>query len=128
MGDQCLRSWERLRQPREYRRVFQYGKKLVAPAFVLYVLPEAVPCSRLGMAVSKRVGKAVVRNRVKRHIREVFRRHKERLHVPCDVVVVARRQASQASAVDFRRQFLTLLHHYQNKRTSSAGGKMQRSM
>jgi ribonuclease P protein component len=113
MGDQRLRSSERLRQPRDYQCVFQRGKKLVAPAFVLYVLPERVSCSRLGMAVSKRIGKAVVRNRVKRHLREVFRRQKGRLHVPCDVVIVARRQAAQTTAADFRRQFLTLLRRYQ---------------
>jgi ribonuclease P protein component len=113
MGGQCLRSSERLRRPSEYQRVFQHGKKLVAPMFVLYALPTSEPHSRMGMAVSKRVGRAVVRNRVKRLIRELFRQHKTRLRSPCDVVFVARRRVAEASLGDCTRQFLTLLRRCQ---------------
>ena len=111
--DQRLRSSERLHQTQEYQRVFRHGKKLVSPLFVIYVYPSSESFSRLGMAVSKRVGKAVVRNRIKRLIREVFRRHKTVIKSPCDVVVVARQRAADASFVDFARQFLTLLGRYQ---------------
>jgi ribonuclease P protein component len=111
--DQRLRSSERLRQTREYQRVFQHGKKLVSPLFVIYIHPGSTSFSRLGMAVSKRVGKAVVRNRIKRLIREVFRRHKTAFKSPCDVVVVARQQAADASFADVTRQFLILLGRYQ---------------
>jgi ribonuclease P protein component len=108
MGDQRLRSSERLRHPREFRRVFRYGKKLVTPIFILHILPTSAPCSRLGMAVSKRVGKAVIRNRVKRLIRELFRQHKAALQPTCDVVFVARRPAAEASLEECTRQFLAL--------------------
>ena len=111
--DQRLRSSERLHQAQEYQRVFQHGKKLVAPLFAIYIHPSPEPFSRLGMAVSKRVGKAVVRNRVKRLIREVFRCHKSFIKSPCDVVVVARQPAADASFVDVARQFLILLGRYQ---------------
>ena len=112
MGDQRLRPSERLRRPRDFQYVFQHGKKLVAPMFVLYVLPGSEPDFRLGMAVSKHVGKAVVRNRVKRLIRELFRQHKTRLRLPCDVIFVARRQAAAGSLREYTEQFLTLLRHY----------------
>lgn len=111
--DQRLRSSERLRQTREYQRVFQHGKKLVSPLFVVYIHPSPESFSRLGMAVSKRVGKAVVRNRIKRLVRELFRRHKKRFESPCDVVIVARQQAANASFADFTRQFSILLGRYQ---------------
>jgi ribonuclease P protein component len=113
MDDQCLRRVERLRRPSEYQRVFQHGKKLVAPLFVLYILPGSEPYSRLGMAVSKRVGNAVIRNHVKRLMRELFRRHKTQLQPACDVVFVARRRAVKASLEEYTRQFLTLLHRCQ---------------
>ena len=111
--DQRLRSSECLRQAREYQCVFQHGKKLVSSLFVIYIYPSSEPFSRLGMAVSKRVGKAVVRNRIKRLIRELFRRHKKLFESPCDVVIVARHRAANASFVDFTRQFLILLSRYQ---------------
>jgi ribonuclease P protein component len=115
---QRLRSSERLRRPSEYQRVFQHGKKLVTSMFILYVLPGPEPHSRLGMAVSKRVGRAVVRNRVKRLIRELFRQHKARLRPPCDVVFVARPRAAGASLNEYTQQFQTLL-----RRCQQAGGR-----
>jgi ribonuclease P protein component len=114
--DQRLRSSERLRQRREYQRVFQHGDKLVSALFVVYIYPSSESFPRLGMAVSKRVGKAVVRNRIKRLIRELFRHHKRYFKSPCDVVIVARQRAANASLVDFTRQFLTLLSRYQQSK------------
>ena len=73
MGDQRLRPVERLRCPRAYQRVFEQGEKLVGSLFILYVLPTSEPYSRLGMAVSKRLGNAVVRNRVRRRLRHLMR-------------------------------------------------------
>lgn len=109
MGDQRLQPVERLRCPRAYRRVFQQGKKLYSPLFILYLLPTSRPYSRLGLAVSKRIGPAVVRNRVKRRLREVFRRHKDLLDPHCDVVAVARSAAAHASASVYTEQYCGLL-------------------
>ena len=108
MGDQRLQPSERLHHPREFRHVFRHGEKLVTPIFIFHILPTSAPCSRLGMAVSKRVGNAVVRNRVKRLIRELFRRYKTALQPTCDVVFVARRHAAEASLEEYIRQFLAL--------------------
>ena len=109
MGNQRLQPVERLRCPKAYRQVFQQGKKLLSPLFVLYVLPTSQPHPRLGLAVSKRIGSAVVRNRVKRRLREVFRHHKELLEPPCDIVVVARSAAAKAPASVYTEQFCRLL-------------------
>ena len=119
MGDQRLQPAERLRCPRAYRRVFQQGKKLLSPLFVLYVLPTSQPHSRLGLAVSKRIGSAVLRNRVKRRLREVFRRHKELLDPPCDIVFVARSAAAKASSAVYTEQFRKLLRDCQHGRQES---------
>jgi ribonuclease P protein component len=114
MGDQRLRPAERLQRPSEFQRVFQHGKKLIAPFFIVYILPTSASYSRLGIAVSKRVGQAVVRNRVKRYVRELFRRHKALLVPPCDVVFVARREAAEASLEAYAQQFLRLLRRGQS--------------
>ena len=113
MDDQCLRPAERLRHPREFQEVFQHGKKLVAPTFILYLLPTSASHSRLGLAVSKRVGNAVVRNRIKRLLRELFRRHKGLLQPGYDVVFVARQGAADAPLAEYTQQFLRLLHRSQ---------------
>lgn len=48
----------------------------------------------MGLAVSRKVGKAVTRNRIKRYLREFYRTHRERLTQPCQFVVVARPPAA----------------------------------
>lgn len=123
MGDQGLSSMERLRHRREFERVFQHGIKQVSPAFVWYCLPTSGPHSRLGMAVSKRVGGAVVRNRVKRYTREFFRRHKMQLDPPCDIVVVARRQAADLPYAESVQQFASLLRRHLRGQRQQRGDK-----
>ena len=121
MGDQRLRPRERLRCPRAYQRVFEQGEKLVGSLFILYVLPTSEPYSRLGLAVSKRIGNAVVRNRIKRSLRETFRRHKACLLSSCDLVCVARREAAGAPLALYTQQFLLLLRRCQ--RLAHLGGE-----
>ena len=116
MGDQRLRPVERLRCPRAYQRVFEQGEKLVGSLFIFYVLPTSKPYSRLGIAVSKRIGNAVMRNRIKRYLREMFRRHKAFLLSSCDLVCVARREAAGAPLALYTQQFLLLLQRCQRLR------------
>lgn len=65
--------------------------------------------SRLGITVSKRVGGAVVRNRVKRLVREVFRRYRDRLVPPQTVLVIGRAAAATASYADVKRELARAL-------------------
>ncbi|MCL2203872.1 MAG: ribonuclease P protein component [Defluviitaleaceae bacterium] len=74
-----------LRTGRAFRRVYQGGRHVASPFFVVYRLPSCE--TRLGLSVSKKVGNAVVRNRVRRLIKESFRL---RPPAPGMYVVVAR--------------------------------------
>lgn len=121
MRDQRLAPCERLRCRREFERVFQHGEKQVSAAFVWYMLPTSNVGSRLGMAVSKRVGGAVVRNRVKRYTREFFRQHKDQFDPPCDVVVVARHKAADMDYAESVRDFLSLLRRYRRTQPRQQG-------
>lgn len=62
--------------------------------FVCYMVRREEPGSKLGLVVSRKVGKAVVRNRVKRYIREYFRQHHQEFEAPVELVVVARAEAA----------------------------------
>ncbi|MHC4592579.1 MAG: ribonuclease P protein component [Planctomycetota bacterium] len=77
----------RLLHERDFRRVYRTGRRLqVFPLrFCAARLPEGK--SRLGLAVSRKVGNAVVRNRWKRAVREAFRLNRHRLHAAYDLVV-----------------------------------------
>src|SRR5689334_6615954 len=96
--DQRFRRDERLRHKRDFKRVFERGRRYNYSGLTMWVLPRAAKDdrkSRLGLAVSKAYGNAVARNRIKRLIREVFRLHKARLREPIDMVVSARGQLNK---------------------------------
>lgn len=86
----------RLRRSREFARVRRAGRSVGTPLLVLYVLPRRSPQARVGFSVSKRVGNAVVRNRVKRHMREAVRLHLPSLRPGQDLVLIARPAAASA--------------------------------
>ncbi|MEK8089637.1 ribonuclease P protein component [Thermithiobacillus plumbiphilus] len=108
----------RLLKAAEFQQVFQQGRKIVSSELVIYVLAREATGSRLGMAVSRKVGKSVHRSRIKRLLREAFRLNQ--MHWPaCDLVVVARPGARQLTlelatrrlqeAVKIRRAALPLV-------------------
>lgn len=75
---------------------------------VLYVRKNRTACNRVGVTVSKKLGKAVVRNRVRRRLREVYRLHESRFLPGWDIVVVARHRAITASFSDLTKAYLSL--------------------
>jgi len=80
----------RLIHRRQFQAVFAQGVKTVGPHFVGYAMNGDGEACKLGIAVSRKVGNAVVRNRVKRQVREWFRTHRHLLRPGLQVVIVAR--------------------------------------
>jgi ribonuclease P protein component len=84
----------RLSRSADFDRVFRSGRSHACREFVLYVFPRGEEgSSRLGLSVSRKVGGAVERNRVKRLLREAFAVESARLPPGTDAVVIARRDA-----------------------------------
>ena len=75
---------------------------------VLYARKNRSDCNRVGITVGKKLGKAHIRNRVRRRIREVYRLNEEQFQPGWDIVVVARSRAVEVSFGKLTRSFLSL--------------------
>lgn len=113
-GDCRFPRTARLRRPLDFKAVYAGRTSVAAGPLVLYGLRRPDNgVSRLGLSVSRRVGHAVVRNRWKRRLRDVFRRLRERLPAGLDIVVVVRAagppRAGAAGVAAIERLLLDLI-------------------
>ena len=75
---------------------------------VLYARKNRLDTNRVGITVSKKLGHAVVRNRIRRRLREVYRLNEHRFQPGWDIVVVARSRAVDASFQRLTKSYLSL--------------------
>ena len=91
-----FRRSERLCKRRQFLEVYKSGHKIHSGTMVLYARENGLSKHRLGLTVSRKIGKAVARNRIKRRLRELFRLRKEGIPGSLDIVINVKRSAARA--------------------------------
>jgi len=94
MGPETFQKQEKLRKRKEFNQAFQTGRRFDSKNFIVLVSQNPLGIRRLGLTVSKKVGKAVKRNRIKRLLREFFRLNKEKMPESKDILIVAKKRTS----------------------------------
>lgn len=105
---------QRIKKNKEFQQIFKKGKSFANRQFIVYVLKSDQPEFRLGLSVSKKVGNAVTRNRIKRYIRQTFLELKDDLLPNADYIIIAR---PQAATLDFHESKKSLEHVLKIART-----------
>lgn len=101
-------KFNRLKSKKSFQFVYSRGRSVVDGMSVFYILPDQGDDIKIGLAVGKKLGCAVVRNRIKRLMREVFRLHKSEIKKGYHIVWVARRKLAKADFKTYERVFLRL--------------------
>jgi len=114
-----LTSLERIRRKKDFSSLYKNGSRLRGRYFDLVYRPSQSGASRLAVVVSRKVGSAVIRNRIKRRIRDVFRRNKGLFAAPMDVIVVTRKEVQDLNASELRTGYFQALESIKKKRTPS---------
>jgi ribonuclease P protein component len=98
----------RLTKRSEFLTLSREGKRVHTSHFIILSKVNDAGLSRLGITVTTRIGNAVIRNRVKRLVREYFRRHKKMLPSN-DIVVIAKQGADRLSLLDVESELSRVL-------------------
>jgi ribonuclease P protein component len=104
----------RLKSPKDFRQTYQKGKSIANAYLVLYFRKNLKDKYRIGISVSKKVGKAVVRNRVKRRLREICRLNEDIFPKGFDLIFVARVRIKDASYHRMEKSLLDLVRKIGN--------------
>jgi ribonuclease P protein component len=95
----------RLLRPAEFRRVYAEGQRIAGPYFAAFCLGSGERSGpRIGFTTPRALGKSVVRNRIKRRIREAVRRQLKELEPKWEIVINPRRAALKAPFAELTRE------------------------
>ena len=87
---------EIIKSKRDFSRVYSKGKSFACRDMVIYILDDARLSGKVGFAAGKKLGCAVIRNRVKRLLRETYRLCKKDISRDCAILLVGRKNLTQA--------------------------------
>ena len=87
---------ERIRTTKDFKRVFNKKQKCISKYFNLYwANNDNTHLTRIGIVISKKIGKAYVRNKIKRLIRETYRLNKRSIKKSCDIIFLCKPEIKQ---------------------------------
>jgi ribonuclease P protein component len=113
---ESLAPQERIRKKKDFLILYKKGSRYKSKYFNLIYLSNALGYSRVGVVASRKIGNAVVRNKVKRWMRELFRRNKTLLEFPVDLLIVAAGEIREADWPELKEQYLLAINRIFEKR------------
>lgn len=112
----------RIKKNQEFQEAFQKGRSFANRQFVVYALKkEGQDSFRIGLSVSKKIGNAVVRNQIKRYIRQAIFELKDQLYTGNDYVIIARKPAAEMDFFEVKKSLQHVLKVGKVLKTVSKG-------
>lgn len=118
---ETLSQAERIRRRVDFERVYQQGLKTPGRYMTVFLLKNGSPVSRLGIAATRKIGGSVVRNRAKRLVRAMYRRHKPG-GPSLDLVVIPRREFLNVEFASLEAEYQSILSRRAARAPSPVSG------
>ncbi|MDP4084677.1 MAG: ribonuclease P protein component [Bacillota bacterium] len=100
----------RIKKNKDFQEVFQKGRSFANRQFVVYVFrKQGQPTFRIGLSVSKKIGNAVTRNKIKRYVRQSIFELKELLYTEYDYVIIARNPTAEMDFFEIKKSLQHVL-------------------
>ena len=112
-----MKRFSSIKKNRDFQKVYENGKSYANKRLVMYVAENGLNETRIGISVSKKVGNSVVRHRMTRLIREIFRLNKKNIRNGLDIITVVRVAAKESDYKQLEGAFLHLcgLHNIKSE-------------
>lgn len=105
-----MRNKNRLKSNDDFQNVFKHGKSFANRQLVLYYLPKQVQSDfRVGLSVSKKIGNAVVRNKIKRYLRQAIHEMEKEMKQEYDLVIIARQPVKEMNFHEIKKSLTHVL-------------------
>jgi len=103
---ETLKPHERFRKRKDFLHIYRKGSRYRGKGFVLIYLFNNLPYSRMTAVASKKIGNAVVRNRIKRRFRALFRTNKSMLQGSFDLVIITQKSIGSIPWSEVQKEFI----------------------
>lgn len=103
---ETLRPHERFRKRKDFLHIYRKGSRYRGKGFILIYLSNNLPFSRMAVIVSKKIGNAVVRNRIKRRFRALFRTNKNWIQGSYDLVFITEKSIGKFVWSEIHKEFI----------------------
>ena len=95
-----MKYTQSIKKNSDFQRIYKQGKSYANKYLIMYVLENKNNGNRIGISVSKKVGNSVIRHKITRLIREIYRLSEERYMCGIDIVIIARVMAKGKSYLE----------------------------
>lgn len=100
---------ETIKKNIDFKKVYNHKKSKANAFLVIYKMKNDYDYSRLGISVSKKVGNAIIRNKIRRRLKEIFRLNEHKIKQRYDIIVIVRVRAKNITYWDLEKNFTYLL-------------------
>lgn len=113
--DETFSPRERIRKKKDFLLLYKKGRRYKGKYFNLIYLSNNLSSSRIAIVVGRKIGNAVKRNKIKRWMRDLFRRNKELLKSSVDIVIIPKKDILELSWSSLKREYLVAIEFISQK-------------